>query len=125
MDRNALVGLDLSEGAEVVSALEDHGINIQVALWMVTPEYEDGRLVIASEDLPQEDILKDYEKVVVILREKFVRELPLFSILRLDDALIRDLRRRFGEAQDVRGMRLGGQMIGNRYVEDAYVYKIA
>jgi hypothetical protein len=125
MDRNALVSLDISEGSEVLSALEEHGVNVQVALWMVSPQYEDGRLVIASEDLPQTDILKDYEKVVGILREKFARALPLFSILRLDDSLITELRRRFGHAKDVRGMRLGGQMIGNRYVEDAYVYKIA
>jgi len=125
MDTNALVGLDLTEGAEVVSALEDHGIHIRVALWMITPQYEDGRLVIASEDLPQDDILKDYEKVVAILRQKFVRELPLFSILRLDDPLVQDLRRRFGDSRGLRGMRLGGQIIGNRYVEDGYVYKIA
>ena len=125
MDTNALVGLDLSEGAEVVSALEDHGIHIRVAMWMVTPQYEDGRLVIASEDLPQDDILKDYEKVVAILREKFVRELPLFSILRLDDSLVQELQRRFKNMQNVGGIRVGGQIIGNRYIEDGYVYKIA
>jgi hypothetical protein len=125
MDRNALVSLDLSEGAEVISALEDHGVNISLAMWMITPQYEDGRLFIASEDLPQDDILKDYEKVVGILREKFVRELPLFSILRLDDALVQDLRKRFGKSQGVRGIRLGGQIIGNRYIEEGYVYRIA
>jgi len=63
--------------------------------------------------------------VVGILREKFVRALPRFSILRLDDPLIQDLRRRFGKPQGVRGMRLGGQIIGNRYIEEGYVYKIA
>jgi len=115
MDTNALVSLDLSAGAEVVSALERHGIHIEIAMWMVTPQYEDGRLVITSEDLPQNDILSDYEKVVAILREKFLRELPLFSILRPDDPFVKELRERFGQTRDA----------GDRYIEDGYIYKIA
>lgn len=125
MDKTTLVSLDISEGAEVVSALENHGVELKVALWMVTPEYDDGRLVIASEELQQKSILKDYEKVVRILRETFVRALPPVMIMRLDDPLIKELRKRFGKTEHVSGMRLGGQMIGNRFVEDAYVYKIA
>jgi precorrin isomerase len=124
MDRSTLVSIDLNEGAEVVSALENGGVHVKVALWMVTPQYEDGRLIIASEDLPQNEILVDYEKVVAILQGKFFRTLPLFSILRMDDPLIQDLRKRFGNTKSVQGMRLGGQVIGNKYIEDAYVYKI-
>ena len=125
MDTNALVSLDLSAGAEVVSALERHGIHIEIAMWMVTPQYEDGRLVITSEDLPQNDILSDYEKVVAILREKFLRELPLFSILRPDDPFVKELRERFGQTRDAGGIRVSGESIGNRYIEDGYIYKIA
>lgn len=125
MATNALVGVDLSEGAKVVSTLENHGIHVRVALWMVTPQFEDGRLVIASEDLPQTDILSDYEKVLEILRESFTSELPLFSILPLDDDLVRDLRRRFAGTVSLAGRRVGGETIGNRYIDDGYIYKIA
>jgi len=31
---------------------------------------------------------------------------------------------RFGKAQDVTGMRHGGQKIGNRYIDNAYVYRV-
>ena len=38
--------------------------------------------------------------------------------------VIRDLRRLFGKTAPVEGMRLGGQTIGDRFVEDAYVYRV-
>ena len=41
------------------------------------------------------------------------------------DPFVRELRRLFGKARSVEGMRLGGQMIGDRFVEDAYVYRIS
>jgi len=38
--------------------------------------------------------------------------------------LIRELRRIFRKAASVAGMRLGGQMIGGVWVDEAYVYRI-
>ena len=46
-------------------------------------------------------------------------------ILPLTDRSIKALRRIFAKAKNVEGMRLGGQMIGDRFVEDAYVYRIS
>ena len=37
----------------------------------------------------------------------------------------RALRRTFGKAKTVEGMRLGGHMVGKRWVEDAYVYRVS
>jgi hypothetical protein len=125
MDKTTLVGLDLSEGAKAVTTLEENGIKLKVALWMVTPEYEDGRLVLASDALTQVDPLKDYERVAVILRSAFRYDVPPILILKTTDPFIRTLRRIFGKAKPVKGMRLGGQHIGDRYLEDAYVYRIA
>jgi hypothetical protein len=42
----------------------------------------------------------------------------------MTDPFVRQLRRRFGKAKSVEGMRLGGQLFGDRYIEDAYVYRI-
>jgi hypothetical protein len=46
-------------------------------------------------------------------------------ILPVSDSFIKGLLRHFGKARSVEGMRLGGQMVGDRFVEDAYVYRIA
>jgi hypothetical protein len=45
--------------------------------------------------------------------------------MKLDDPFIQELRGIFGKAASVEGMHLGGQIIGNRFVEDSYAYKIA
>jgi hypothetical protein len=124
MDKVALVGLDIETGSRVVAALEHAAIRINVALWMVTPEYEDGRLVIASSMLDQSDPLRAYERVAEILQGKFFHSLPPILILRMKDPFIQALRHIFGKTKTVEGMRLGGQTIGNRFISDAYVYKI-
>lgn len=125
MDKAALVSLDVSQGAEVVNALEEGGIRLKAALWIVSPEYEDGRLVLSSDSLMGVDPLKDYERVVRTLRKSIQKVLPPLLILRTTDPFIKTLRKIFGKTKSVEGMRLGGQSIGNRYVDEAYVYKIA
>lgn len=42
----------------------------------------------------------------------------------MDNPFIRDLRRVFASAADTYGMRLGGQIFGGKYLEDAFVYRI-
>ena len=42
----------------------------------------------------------------------------------MNDPFIRVLRKIFGKTRSVEGMRLGGQMIGDRFIEDAYVYRV-
>jgi hypothetical protein len=41
------------------------------------------------------------------------------------DPFIKSLRRMFGKTKSVEGMRLGLQTIGDRFVEDAFVYRIS
>jgi hypothetical protein len=124
MDKATLVGLDIESGSHVVSELENAKLNPDVALWIVTPEYEEGRLVISSSKLDQTHPLRAYEKVAETLQGKLSHSLPPILILRLKDPFIAQLRKLFGRTASVSGMRLGGQIIGNRFVSDAYVYRI-
>jgi hypothetical protein len=50
---------------------------------------------------------------------------PPVLILPMTDPFVRALRRYFGKAKSVEGMRLGGQTFGNRWVEHAYVYRVS
>ena len=50
---------------------------------------------------------------------------PPVMILPMSDPFIKELRRIFGKAKIVEGMRPGGQMIGDRFVQDAYTYRIS
>jgi hypothetical protein len=123
MAKTLLVNVDIDRGLDILRALDSAGLQIRVALWLVTPEYEDWRFVISSARLTERE---GYRLAV----DAFVaaglgpEKTPDYQILTISDKFIRDLRRMFGKTKDIEGMRLGGQMIGDRWVEDAYVYRI-
>jgi hypothetical protein len=124
MDQAILVGPDIEVGREVLAALDAAEIKHIVALLAVFPEYSDWRLVISSPSLDQSHLLKAHERVAAILGGRYVHRLPVIMILPTKDPFIRELRKTFGKTKDVAGMRLGGQMIGNRFIDNAYVYRI-
>jgi hypothetical protein len=124
MDQATLVGPDIYGGSQALAALDAAKVSPNVALLMVTPDYGDWRLVLSSSALDQVHQLKAYEKVSEILHGEFVSALPPILLLPTKDPFIRELRRIFGKAKDVMGMRLGGQTIGNRFIDNAYVYRI-
>jgi hypothetical protein len=124
VDQATLVNLDVNAGLKVLDALDAVQIKVAIALWMVTPDYDDWRLVLSSPSLDQTHPLKAYEKVAEALHDRFVSRRPPILILPTKDPFVRELRRIFGKSKDVTGMRLGGQTIGNRFISDAYVYRI-
>lgn len=125
MDHATLVALDVSSAGRIVKVLEQADIEPTLALWMTSPEYEEGRLVISSRSLDQADLFKAYEKVAKVLSKHDVPAEPPILILRLRDDFIVSLRRFLSKAKSVEGMRLGGQTFGDRFVSDAYVYRAA
>lgn len=127
MDKGSMVDLDLKTGEKVVVALEANGVPLAAALWVHFPEYEDWRFVIASKGLDPLGQSEAYLRVNRILDQAgvTVRESPSIVIMKTTDPFVRALRKTFGKAKSVAGMRLGGQAWGDRIVEEAYAYKIA
>jgi len=99
MDKATLVGIDLEAGRDLLNLLDQAKFKVTAAAWIHLPEFSDWRLWIAS---------------------------PVYdSVVSPKEPVIRDLRRRFGKADwFVEGTRIGGHMIGDRFIEDGYVYKI-
>jgi len=124
MDQATLVGPDVNAGLEALDVLDAAHIRQIVALLVVFPEYGDWRLVLSSPSLDQTHPLKAHDRVAEIFRGRFVYSLPPTMILPTKDPFIRELRRLFGKAKDVTGMRLGGQTIGGRFISNAYVYRV-
>ena len=126
MDKVALVNLDVERGWQIVSALDQADFGIRVALWAFTSEYEDWRLVLSSPRF-EGGTIKDHRRVNDALDAAGVpvRSVPPMLLLASSDPFIKSLRRIFGKAHSVEAMRLGGQMIGDRWIEDAYVYRIS
>jgi hypothetical protein len=126
MDKAALVTVDFAVGSKLLEALDNSNLGISVALWLNAAEYEDWRFVLSSRRLDTADPPGAYGLVHDALeRAGFLLEhTPPLLILRMADPFIKALRQIFGKARSVEGMRLGGQTIGDRFVEDALVHRI-
>lgn len=126
MDKTALVNFDIENGQEVINALDGDNKNPNVALWAKLPEYEDWRLVIASERLRQTGSLFPYSQVNSAMDKANIPiwKRPKVFLRPMDKPFIKSLRSVFANATDTYGMRLGGQTFGGQYVEDAFVYRI-
>ncbi len=126
MDKTALVAADFAAGAELVQALDRSTLSISVVLWVYLSEYEDWRFALASRRLDSAAPAEAYGLVHDALGAAGISadRTPTLLILRMSDPFIRALRRIFAKAESVEGMRLGGQLIGDRFVEDALVYRI-
>jgi hypothetical protein len=127
MAEKALVEIDLGRSEKVVSALEGAGIPVAAAVWAVFPEYDDWRLVLAAKKFDSLSLRDAYLRVNRILRDAGITagETPTIFMMKTTDPFIRALRKVFGKTKSVAGVRLGGQTWGDRFLEDAFAYKIA
>ena len=126
MDNAALVNYDIESGEKVVEALDRDGKDPKVALWAKLPEYEDWRLVIASDRIVQTGSLYPYRQVNQAMERAGIpiSKRPKVFLRPMDKPFIKALRSIFAKTADTYGLRLGGQTFGDQYLEDAFVYRI-
>jgi hypothetical protein len=122
-----VMSLDIDKGAAILEALDRAKVKVNVALWAFLSEYEDWRLVVSSRQFDASDLRSGYGLLHDSLAAAGfgVRTTPTIMILRAQDPFIRGLRRSYGKTKNVEGMRIGGQLFGDRFIEDAYVYRIS
>ena len=127
MDKTALVGFEVEKGSRILQLLDEAGLQVKVALWAFLGEYEEWRLVLSSSRFDVGSLRDAYGLLHKALDAAGfpLEQTPTVVILRTSDPFIKTLRKIFGKAKSVEGMRLGGQTIGNRYLDDAYAYRIS
>ena len=126
MDQTVLVDRDIQRGAELLAALDRAHIKIYVALWANLGEYEDWRLVLAARAFDEVGLFKAYGLIDDALSSAGidVGNLPIILILEMTDPSIRELRRKYGKHKEPEAIRLALQVFGDRFVNDAHVYRI-
>ncbi|MBM3794196.1 MAG: hypothetical protein FJW31_09010 [Acidobacteria bacterium] len=126
MDKAALVSLDIAEGFEIAGALEHAHVKPNAALLAYLSEYEDWRLLILSRQFDTGGLHDAYRRLNEVLSAAGVdpRNTPI-QILPTSDPFFRELRRPLAKSKNAEGKRLGGQLFGDRFVEDGYVYRVA
>lgn len=126
MAKTTLVGPDLALAEEILGTLDAAKFPITVALWLLQKERDEWKLVIATPLYDQLGAQKAYLQLIKTLSSDgpvALSDLPI----RLESnhrPLIKALRKLFGKAASVQGMRLGLQSIGGVWIDDAYVYRI-
>jgi hypothetical protein len=127
MGQALLVNVDLDAGTEILRIMDTAGVKVSVAAWIVFEEYGDWRLLLSSRQLDAAGPGKASGLVfdALVAADFPVERTPTILILPTTDSTVRTLRRIFSKAKSVAGMRLGGQQIGKRWVEDAYVYRVS
>jgi hypothetical protein len=127
MDKTVLVSIDLEKGSELLQVLDRAGVRVQVALWAHLAEYQDWRLILSTRKFDSLGIREGYRLLYESLASGGFADANTLAIMILPmaDPFIKGLRAIFGKAKSVDGMRLGGQLIGDRFVEEAYVYRIS
>ncbi len=126
MGKAALIAPDIAIGEKVLEALDRADLKVSVAMWAILPEYEDWRYVLAARLLDTEDPRDGYGLVHKALAAANIpagKAPPLF-IMSMTDRFIRALRRHYVKYKIAEGTRIGGHMIGDRFVEDAFAYRI-
>lgn len=126
MATETLVSFDIENGDKAIEALDQDGRAPNVALWAKLPDYETWRLVIASDRIDQSSDFSGYMEVNEAMKKAglSIHRQPTIFLRPMANPMIQDLRRTFASAKDTYGMRLGGQKFGDKYLEDAFVYRI-
>ena len=122
-----MVSIDVCRAAEIVEKLDRAKVKVSLALWVFLSEYEDWGFVVAARHFDSADPREAYRLFHDSLTAAGLKpqEIPTVLILPTADPFIRELRRVFGKSKSVEGMRLGGQEIGGRFVEDANICRIS
>jgi hypothetical protein len=126
MDKATLVDIDITAGERALQILDRARFKISVALWLYSSEFEAWRLYIASALVDTEGPKEAYIRLLSALRASdpdLTANLTI-TLVSPKDPLMRALRRTFGTASSVHGMRLGNNVIDGLFVEQAYIYRI-
>lgn len=99
---------------------------LRSTLWAFLAEYEDWRIVVAARQFDAMELRKAYRLLNGSLeRAGFTPDnTPSIMLFQMTDPFVKELRRRYRKNKTIEGIRPAFQSIGDRFVEDSYVYRI-
>lgn len=126
MAKKILVDADLKLGEKILGWLDAAKFPISVAIWILTEQDGEWKLVIGTSLYDRIGPLEAYGKLINALRKDNPesRDFDDVRLMSNREPFIRELRRLFGKTASVNGMRLGGHHIGGVWLDDAVAYRI-
>lgn len=116
----------LQAGEDLVRELDRREFPTKAALWLYIEEPNEWRLVIATPNRRSVGPLKSYKSLLQVM-SKIETPIRFSSVALVDakDSLIKGLSKSFGARSVAGGVRLSHSIINGRFIEDAYVYRVA
>ena len=126
MAARALVESDIEQGARLLSALDEAGIPIEVAYWMLSPEWGDWWLVLGT-PLHDRRLTPPVSLQVVEVQRSLLETdylMDKLGVVGMNHQFVRALRKRLQDHLPRPGYHLGPFYAEDLEVEDSYVYRL-
>jgi hypothetical protein len=119
----------IEAGADLTRKLDELGVPIDAALWFFSPEINEWRLLFASPELdvkgPREVYRKVHAAIEDLGEQSSTIPLSLISLLGPTADLLQLLRAAVHTGPGIHRIRFTRNMINGRFIEDAFVYRVA
>lgn len=113
-------------GENLLRELDRHKFPAKTVLWLYEDERDEWSLVIATPHLRSMGPLKNYKSVQKVMRKiETPLTLPSVALVDTKDRFIKELKTRTRRRAAASAVRLSHAYIGGRFIEDAYIYRVA
>jgi len=127
MDKTTLVEKTIKNGRQLIEELDKTEFDVCGALWFYLTDGDEWRLIIASAYADINGPKKSYEFIqnkMKKLPKDFDIPLSDITVLSPKDELIRLLRIAIRTKKSISGIRFTRNVINNKLIEDAYIYRL-
>ena len=112
-------------GKTLLASLDKAGLEISAALWLLEEDTRSWRLLLASREFDRRGPRVLYSKVRNVLTHS-AHPIPLENIhlVSTDHPLVRVLGQMVETGPGIAGIRMTGNTVNGRHLEEAYVYRL-
>lgn len=117
----------IKAGANVLDVLDRGDVGVDAAFWLYQPDSNQWRFVLAVAKVHTDGPKKTYRRILQQLRNYKTSAVPVDSIAVIDagDPLVRVFRNVIHTDRATSGFRFSRNTFNGRYIEDAYIYRMA
>jgi|GEM_PF-581408 len=127
MGPRTLVERNIDEGERLLSALDEAGVPIDAAFWLLSSEWSDWRLVLATPLYDERGSDEAYRQILGTLRATDGTDTlyGCISIARPEDRRVRAVRSALRNELPWPGFRLDGAYAEDVEIIDSYMYRLS
>ncbi len=116
----------IDAGKRLTEALDQANFEVVASLWLYDAESDEWELMIASPRVEEEGPLEAYRTVQKALLNLKFEDFRLADVhlVRPNDDLVKSLRLVARTGEGINGKRLTRTRAGDRFIEDAYIYRL-